>query len=138
MLTKISLALPPRRPLDPPTAWGCVMSNQLVLPGLGSLVAGRRIGYSQAALALVGVVLSGIFFTWFMQTWFRLKQWPQDWQELKGLLQTWKPYLKIGGWGLLCFLSSWCWALATSIGIVLESRHHQAPGEANGKKTESK
>ena len=40
--------------MDKPTAWACTASNLAVLPGLGSLAAGRRVGYAQATLAILG------------------------------------------------------------------------------------
>src|SRR5689334_16434627 len=57
MPMKISLALGPRRPLSRQTAWGCFTTN-LAMPGFGSLVAGRISGYPQAALMIVGLIVS--------------------------------------------------------------------------------
>ena len=44
--------------MDEARAWTSLMTNLLVLPGLGSLLAGRRAGWPQAALALAGFALS--------------------------------------------------------------------------------
>jgi hypothetical protein len=119
---KTSLAPGPRRPLDRQTAWGCLTTNQLVLPGLGSVAAGRKTGYAQAALALLGVVLSGAFAAWFFAAWFHRPHAPADLDELKQFFAGGMSYVKAGGIGLICFLSGWFWALATSINIVRESK----------------
>ena len=67
---KFSLTPGRNRPLDRQTAWGCFTANQFALPGLGSLAAGRRTGYTQMALALAGLALTGTFgiafFVWFI------------------------------------------------------------------------
>lgn len=42
---------------SPARAYAGLFLNILVLPGLGSLVAGERVGWSQASLALLAVVL---------------------------------------------------------------------------------
>src|SRR6266478_1303859 len=77
MPMKISLALGPRHPLSRQTAWGCLTTN-LALPGSGSLVAGRRSGYAQLALAVSGMVLTLIFglrfLAWFVANWSRFHQ----------------------------------------------------------------
>ena len=113
--------LRPRRSLDRATAWGCLTSNLLVLPGLGSLVAGRKTGYAQAFFALSGLVLSAVFATWFFKTWFGLQVKPATWEELKGLLSSWTFHLWLGGLGVSLFLIGWLWALCSSIGILSES-----------------
>ena len=63
---KISLALGQARPLSRSEAKGCLTAN-LALPGSGSLVAGRAVGYFQMAFYLAGFIISIIgaagFFT---------------------------------------------------------------------------
>lgn len=98
------------------------MSNQLVLPGLGSLVAGRKAGYVQAALALIGMVLSSAFAAWFFTAWFHMPHAPADVGELKQFFAGGMTYVKAGGIGFACFLIGWFWALATSINIVRKSK----------------
>ena len=74
---KISLALGQQRPLDRATAWACLTTNVLA-PGSGSLVAGKKIGYAQLALAFSGLgvtIFFGIkFFTWYTKNFSRLQQ----------------------------------------------------------------
>jgi len=43
---------------DRATAWACLLTNALTLPGLGSIAGGRSVGYPQGGLALLGFALS--------------------------------------------------------------------------------
>lgn len=120
---KFSLIPGPRRPLDRQTAWGCLTTNQLGLPGLGSLAAGRRTGYCQMALSLAGLALTAAygvrFLTWFASQWDKLQQLQEEpdiyfheiWVHLR-----W-PLL-----GMAVFLAGWLWALASSISIIAQSK----------------
>lgn len=98
--------------MDEARAWACLMTNLLVLPGLGSLLAGRRVGWPQAALALVGFALSTVWLVWFAATFFREGGFPLDGG----------PYLPAGMAGVLLFAVSWIWGLATGLAVVRGSR----------------
>lgn len=123
---KISLALGPRRTLSPQTAWGCLTTN-LAVPGFGSLLAGRPIGYLQAILGLLGLAVTlgfGIRFCWwFFENWSRMQDPAAD--PVVVLAELWRtvrwPLLGIG-----LFAVSWLWALGTSWTIVREARRAQA------------
>ena len=115
---KISLALGPRQPLSRQTAWGCLTSN-LALPGSGSLLAGRRSGYSQLVLAMAGLLVITIFglrfILWALGNWSRLHA--PDADPVESLLEIWV-HLK---WALLGFgiaLIAWLWALMTGLSIL--------------------
>ncbi len=118
MAMKVSLALGSREPLSRQTAWGCLTGN-LALPGSGSLVAGRRSGYPQLALAGLGLVLSMIFglrfIFWFFANWSRLHQPSTD--PFAALGEMWL-VLRWALLGLGVFLVSWLWALGTSFRIL--------------------
>jgi hypothetical protein len=119
---KISLALGQRRPLDRTTAWGCLTAN-LAVPGCGSLVAGRVAGYFQLLLAVAGLALTmffGIkFVIWYIANGPQAQSSPDDigadfqemWSRLRWALL-----------GMLVFLAGLLWAVASSIGILLESK----------------
>ena len=66
---KLDFKLRPARPLTRSEAWGCFSAN-LAMPGSGSLVAGRPVGYLQLGLALLGFAISlvaGIgFIRWYL------------------------------------------------------------------------
>ena len=118
---KISLALGPRQALSRQTAWGCLTTN-LALPGFGSLVAGRRAGYLQAALALGGMALTcgfGIhFMIWAAANWSSLHGDEVD--PFDALARMWVGMRwAVAGMGL--FALGWVWALGTSFQIVREA-----------------
>ena len=108
---KISLALGPRQGLSPQTAWGCLTTN-LALPGFGSLLAGRLIGYPQALLACAGVLLTMIyglgFIWWFFHNYSRLHDPAAD--PIATLTELWMA-VRWALLGILLFAVSWLWAL---------------------------
>ena len=111
MPTTTSSVHPYRKPLDRNAAQACLWLNLLALPGLGSFLAGRRLtGVVQAALALTGLGLTLWWVISFLAAWARTLSFPQigGLHLLRGLL------------GVLLFLVSWLWGLAT--GLVVLSR----------------
>ncbi|HKN47320.1 MAG TPA: hypothetical protein VJ144_05045 [Candidatus Polarisedimenticolia bacterium] len=102
--------------VDEARAWASLMTNLLVLPGLGSLLAGRRAGWPQAAVALVGFVLSTIWLAWFVVAWWRTGSFPLDGG----------PYLPMGLLGVFLFAVSWVWGLVTGLALGRESRAPRA------------
>jgi hypothetical protein len=124
---KISLALHPRRPLNRAEAWGCFTAN-LALPGSGSLVAGRAVGYFQLALTAIGLLITLVTslqcFLWFFQNWGGVAEGGGD--PLESLRQIWVavrwPLL-----GMLIFILSFLWALMTSLQVL-----YTTPANSNG------
>lgn len=122
---KISLALGNRETLTPQTARGCVGMN-LALPGFGSLMAGRAVGYAQAALTLVAFALTLVagtnFVIWGLKNWSNLQN-PQG-DPLETLVGIWLH----GRWALLSialFCVSLLWALATNTAILRDVRKNE-------------
>ena len=120
---KISLALGDREGLSRQTAHGCVGTN-LALPGIGSLMAGRAVGYVQAALTLAGfglTVLFGLKFSlWYLANWSSLNSPNAD--PLETLGEVWREVR----WALLgigLFAIAWLWAMGTNAGILRQARH---------------
>lgn len=120
MPMKISLALGARRILSRQTAWGCLTSN-LALPGSGSLVAGFRAGYAQAALSTIGLILTSIFgirfIIWSLSNWNRLHGIDAD--PINALGEMWVA-IRSALLGMVLFIFGWVWALATSL-VILRS-----------------
>lgn len=102
---------PPKK-LDKASAWGCMVSNLAVLPGLGSVAAGRRCGYAQAALALVGMILSVVWMVFLFMQWRRTGEYPFDGGPLLGM----------GLFGFGMFLVGWFWALTTGLSLMREAK----------------
>lgn len=80
----------------------------MVLPGLGSFLFGRVVGFFQMGLALAGFALTAIWGFWFLKTWITLKQIPLE----PG------PHLGKALVGIGLFFIAWVWALGSSIAFV--------------------
>ena len=115
---KISLGLGQRQPLNRQTAWGCLTTN-LALPGMGSLVAGRRVGYPQLALAALSMFLTVLFsvrfFGWLVANWSRVYHSEGD--PVAALTEMWRA-LRWALFSIAAFCVSWLWALATSFQLL--------------------
>jgi len=108
---KLSEAVPPRI-ADRSKVWGCVLGN-LVLPGLGTFVARRRIsGILQLIVSQAGFVLMVLWAIAFVRDWMQTGHIPE------GIT----PVFKFGLIGCGLFLLAWFWSLASSVGIVWQSR----------------
>src|SRR2546423_10479499 len=118
MPMKISLALGNPKALSRQTAWGCLTTN-LAMPGFGSLVGGRRVGYVQAMLGLVAFAITAVsgtrFIVWALSNW-SVMYGPQA-DSLNSLLEMWGA----ARWpliGIFLFVVSWLWSLVTSFSII--------------------
>jgi len=136
---KISFVLGPRRPLDRATAWACVMANQCTIPGVGSLGAGRRVGYGQVTLGLIGALPILAFSLRSLIAMYRLQQAfgsfdalddQMDYvrQGFRAIPHTWGLIFWVGLPGTILFIIAWLWALTTSLSILLESRKETPRG----------
>jgi hypothetical protein len=105
------------RPLDRSRARNCILLNQLATPGLGSIMAGRRLaGAGQLLVAVAGfVMICGWFAVVAMNNYNNLVNdsppQPSGW---------------LGGAGAITFAASWLWALVTSLEI-----HHSVQPDAD-------
>ena len=119
---KLSLALGPRQPLSRQMAWGCLTTN-LALPGFGSLIGGRIVGYFQIPFTIVGFGLTTIFgvktIVWMLANWARLHQEQDDLGE--NVLEIWA-HLRWPLIGGAIFLFGLLWALSTSMSIIAQTR----------------
>lgn len=128
MPMKISLALGPRGPISRQMAWGCFTTN-LATPGLGSVIAGRIVGYFQAGLMLIGFTTTAIFgvrfIVWYLANWNRLLGTQDD--PFGAFAEIWLR-LRLALLGLGIFLIAWLWALMTSMQIIQSVKKESAPG----------
>lgn len=107
-----SLAKPPRLPPDAASARACFVTNLMVLPGLGTRLAGRSGWLPQMLLAIFGfAALVG----WGLSVGI-------SW-ALEGVL-SWgePPWSRLGLAGLALSLASWAWSLASGLALVREAR----------------
>jgi hypothetical protein len=124
---KLCLGIAPKKPIDRPFAWGCLTSN-LALPGVGTLAAGRAVGYLQLALAGLGLTLSLVFgiqfIRWTFSHWAELQEPPED--VAARLLSLW---IQVR-WtlaGLACFAVAWLWGLWTGLQLLRAARRGGPP-----------
>jgi hypothetical protein len=94
------------------------------MPGTGSLVAGRRSGYSQLALAALGFFVSLITgvrcLLWCAANWSRITEPPLD-DPFGSLLLIWQA-IRWPLAGLVMFLLAMFWSLFTSLQILQSTR----------------
>lgn len=101
--------------VDRATAWACLLTNALTLPGLGSITGGRSVGYLQAGLALIGFGLSLYWLVKTLLVWLAQGELPAE------INQT----LLIGLAGIVIYAGAWLWALATSLGLLRQAKANQ-------------
>jgi hypothetical protein len=88
------------------------MSN-LVLPGVGTFVAGRRVeGVLQLVVSQTGFALSLLWAVLFTRDWIHQGSLPED-----VTLHLW-----LGVAGVALFLLGWMWSAASSVAILRDSR----------------
>ena|SRR5256885_526876 len=126
MPMKISLALGNPRALSRQTAWGCLTTN-LAMPGFGSIVAGRPVGYIQAAIYLASFIITLIFgvrfIVWALANWAWLHG--EEGDHFEAMLAMWRA----AQWplaGILGFVFSCLWALTTSLAILKDVKKNES------------
>ncbi|MEO6034102.1 MAG: hypothetical protein ABIQ35_02490 [Verrucomicrobiota bacterium] len=113
---------PPRNRSE---AWRCAMINQLACPGLGTIIAGQKIGFAQAGVMLVGFFLFTGYLCWFifhqLNLLFDMGAGGQQFDQTR--FEHWW----IGAVGLGLCLIAWIWSLASSIELVRRSPENAPP-----------
>ncbi len=102
-------------------------ATNLAIPGLGSLVGGRKVGAVQLVLYLSGFAITmgfGIqFVNWSLAHWSEYHNPNAD--PIATLRAMWEharwPFL-----GIAMCLSAWCWSLLTSRSLLAESKSKHA------------
>ena len=102
-----------RKPLP---AWVLVIINQLAFPGLGTILAGRRAGWPQAALMVVGFCLTMTFLLWYLWCCLRYLREP-NWDE-GNWYASYAPLFWALRYGLGFSGVAWLWAWLDSLAIL--------------------
>jgi len=98
----------------------CAAINQLAFPGLGTIMAGRRIGYLQAVIMVVGFVLTTGFMLWFIV--IAVRHTLNTGGPAPDFAALSAPYAWIGKSGSALSLLAWCWSLVSSINVLRAAR----------------
>ena len=117
MHMKASFLRRPPGPLSRSAARNAVLLNQCATPGLGSIMAGRRVaGIGQLLVAVAGF---GMIMGWFVLLALEV------YNELVNDAQP-KSVAWLGEAGAVTFAAAWLWSLVTSLSILLEARANEA------------
>lgn len=100
------------RDMDETFAWACLVTNLIGVPGVGTLMARRRVGILQTALAAAG----GVLLTWWLFAFLAAVVRTQTLPPEEG------PGLRMGLEGMALFTAGWLWSLASSVAILREAR----------------
>jgi hypothetical protein len=103
-----------------PNAWVCVLINQLAFPGMGTVMAGKRVGYLQAVMMVAGFCLVLGFMLWFFVCVARYLA-GAPWTEEEFGAQ-YRPYAWLWQSGLALCLFSWFWALLSSVSLLRHAK----------------
>ena len=126
---KISLVLGKREGLSQQTARGCVGTN-LALPGFGSLMAGRPVGYAQAVLTVAGFGLTLVFgakaIIWFLTHWSMIYGPEAD--PVETMTGVWRETRWVWA-GFAMVALAWLWSLTTNAAILRSARKDDDAGK---------
>ena len=93
------------------------LANLLILPGLGSVLQGKKSGYIQMGLSLLGLIFSGLFLLYLLRIFHQgeLQEKLRLWAGPGGLHE-WltDPYCRLGWLGVFLFFTSWLWSMVVS------------------------
>ena len=97
------------------------------MPGFGSIVGGRRVGYVQAVLYLVAFAITLVagtrFIAWALSN--REALYGHDADQLTAMIEMWRaarwPLIGIAG-----FIFTWLWSLSTSLSILQAAKRQAA------------
>lgn len=107
----------------------CLIANA-ALPGTGSLMAGRRVGYLQLAIVFLGVLLTLVyglrFIAWYFENRSLFDEPGQD--PIAALTLLWQQ-LRMPLLGMALFAFGWLWAVVGTLILWLGARHGSGSGQ---------
>ncbi len=98
-------------------AWGFLLTNLLFIPGLGSVLGGRKVGYLQMLLSLLGFLMAALWMFCLTQELLDMERVPPNGGSR----------LVVGLVGLLLFGIAWIWGLITGISMLRRARPPNIP-----------
>lgn len=134
--SQVTFRLKTRRHLERKAAMGCLLVNAIVMPGSGTLYAGRRTGYLQMLLVLAGLGLHIAYLWILLQSVLAggglIAGDPVAiYEVLSRDLETFNldhaTLLGAAKFGTVLLLTGWGWSILSGILIVREARHAVPP-----------
>lgn len=101
-------------------AWLCAAINQVAFPGLGSIMAGQRVGYPQALVMVAGFCFTMGYLLIYLSAVIRYVQ-HSGWSEAD-FHAAYRPYQWALGVGLPLCGVAWVWAGFTSLSMLKDAR----------------
>jgi len=115
MLTTMSSVPFQQKALSASKAWGYLVLNQLAFPGAGTVMGGRREGYAQAIVMVIGFLLTMVYFCVIISSVMKSMLDPNGGMNEQQLHAYFHQFAWAGkGGGLLCTIA-WFWSLISSI-----------------------
>lgn len=112
------MSVPPKLPLTSDRAWGYVLLN-ISVPGWGSWKAGRKFaGFGEIVILIASLSLFAI---WFFDYMNRVFQSELGDDTLPPVPPNW-----LWQWGIVLYVASVIWTIATGVSMVREARAHEA------------
>jgi len=109
--------------VNPRRGMTCLLVNQLACPGIGTMMAGRRVtGLVQAIIMVAGFCLTLAYALMYLSAVYKFVL------DARATEATWKamqPSAWLGIVGFVLCSVAWLWALVSSFQIVNESRRRQ-------------
>ena len=117
----MSSAPPQPKRLSRSKAWAFAALNQLAFPGAGTVLAGRKIGYVQAVIMVVGFVLTMMYLLTAIGTMLALLT---NTQMSEAEYEARRHHYDLAGLiGFVLCAVAWFWSLASSIAIVRSAQN---------------
>jgi hypothetical protein len=101
--------------------------NALAFPGLGTIMAGRAMGYVQAALMSVGFFMSSGFIGWYLVSSVAALNRFMFTGVQEDLSQQYKPWLWVLWLGLAISAIAWGWSMVSSLMLLREVPEPKGP-----------
>lgn len=98
----------------------CVLMNLTAFPGLGTIMAGRKVGYAQATVMVAGFVLTMGFLLLYMSCIYRFAL-SGNWSDAD-LKSCYQPHRWMLYAGLPLSILAWLWAAFSSWQILREQK----------------
>jgi len=107
-----------QKALSSSKAWGYLALNQLAFPGAGTVMGGRREGYAQSIMMVIGFLLTMVYFAVMISSVMNSMLDPNGGMNEQQLHAHFHHYAWAGKIGAILSVIAWFWSLASSISML--------------------